>query len=73
MGHLKNQKVVDLFAIRLNKFPATAELSPKQVAWRRVSGSYPVELIRSLSISMRRAGEGHIAADVAMQFDSCLN
>lgn len=32
MGHLKNQKVVDLFATRLNKFLEAADLSPKQVA-----------------------------------------
>ena len=32
MGHIKNQKIIDLFAARLSRFMTNAGLSPKKVA-----------------------------------------
>jgi transcriptional regulator with XRE-family HTH domain len=47
VGHLKNQKVLDLFATRLKKFRATAGLSIKQVSLATGISKRHIELTES--------------------------
>ena len=73
VGHLKNQKVVDLFAIRLNKFLAAADLSPKQVAMATGISKRHIELTAAGSVNTSIGYAAAYAELFGVELHSLLN
>jgi len=73
VGHLKNQKVVDLFAVRLNKFLEAADLSPKQVALATGISKRHIEMTAAGSVNTSIGYAAAYAELFGVELHSLLN